>query len=991
MIKPIQALRDWLRTGSLGALLCLSTIPMAKAQCPPSACIPGNAPGANLPFGMGIFRVQLAGLDTVTNGAADGYRDYSCGHGTVLQRNSTYTLAVRTNPTADENVRAWVDFDNNGQFTAAEQVLASTARQHQASFTVPATAVLGQPLRLRIAADYVNAAVPTSCSTPQYSQTEDYRVVLTATAPVRPVARFAATDTVSCGAAVTFRDQSLNTPTAWRWFFGDGTNSTQQHPQHTYALPGTYAVRLRACNPTGCDSITKINYIVVRADAPLPATCQPATSAYCCGFGLTRFRLGTIDRTSADGSAGYEDFSCAQRTSLTTDRPYTLQLATGNNAQDVRIYLDRNDNGQFDLPGELLYEGLGVRNPSVVLQVASSAGLVTGRPLRLRCWVDAAGNTPFGPCAGPQQGQVEDYSVVVAANAAPPTAAFTFAYQQLCLPVQIALTNASTGGATSYAWDFGDGTTSTATSPPAHTYSQGGVYDLTLVARNAFGTDTLRRTVNVAPACPTYCVADGYGGTSSSPAYFTRVQFAGLDNNDLRSPGVSYRDYTSRYAELQQGQQYTIRAESLPWSFAGNGPWVYVTAWIDFNQDGNFTASEMLGTPRLTFSPRQLSFRVPLGARPGATRLRLQIAGYTINFAMGNPCPPSFQNASTEDYTVVITGAAQAPQAAFTVDLTPTCNATVQLRDSSLAAPNRWLWTFGDGTSSTQQHPQHTYVLPGTYAVSLRASNRFGSSHVTKPGFITVSSLAQGPRPTCLPTPGPNVDLGGYWEISSTAIGGWTYTNPMRFAAYRDETCGPPISLVAGATVPVTMRKPNNNYLLVIQFIMWLDANDDGVFDPIAERVYAYQAGGYGPAWTGSLAVPATAVRNRPLRLRVWWQGSGGNTYTPLDRPCYRNEFYGQVRDFTAIVTSPLAAKSGTPQSVLVYPNPSNGPVTLQSEALLQGPVQVRNTTGQLVFEQAVPKSPSRSLELNLSQLPAGIYFLHLPGNQVVRRIHVMH
>ncbi|MBF9144203.1 GEVED domain-containing protein [Hymenobacter properus] len=971
-------------------LLCLGTLPISRAQCPPPACTPGNAPAANLAFGMGIFRVQLASLDTTTNGAADGYRDYSCGHGTVLQRGSTYTLAVRTNPNADENVRAWVDFDNNGQFTAAEQVMASTARQHQASFTVPAAAVLGQPLRLRIAADYANAAVPTACSTPQYSQTEDYRVVVSATAPVRPVARFAATDTVSCGAAVAFRDQSLNTPTAWRWTFGDGTSSTQQHPQHTYALPGTYAVRLRACNATGCDSLTKTNYILVRADAPLPASCQPATSSYCCSYGITRFRLGTIDRASADGSAGYEDFSCAQRTLLTADRPYTLQLSTGTNAQDVRVYLDRNDNGRFDLPGELLYEGLAVRNPSVVVQVASGAGLATGRPLRLRCWVDAAGNAPFGPCAAPQQGQVEDYSVVVAANAAPPTAAFTFTYQQLCLPVQIALTNATTGGATSYAWDFGDGTTSTAASPPAHAYPQGGVYDLTLVARNAFGTDTLRRTVNVASACPPYCVADGYGGSNSAPAYFTRVLFAGLDNNDPRSPGVSYRDYTSRYAELQQGQVYSIRTEFLPWTFSGNGPWVYVNAWIDFNQDGNFTANELLSMPRLTFSPRQFTFQVPLGARPGATRLRLQIAGNSINFAMDNPCPPNYQNASTEDYTVVITGAAQAPQAAFTVNLTPTCNATVQLQDSSLAAPNRWLWTFGDGASSTQQHPQHTYALPGTYTVSLRASNRFGSSLLTKPRFITVSSLAQGPRPAaCLPPGGGDVNLGGYWEISSTAIGNWTYTNPLRLAAYRDETCGPPIPLVAGTTVPVTMRKPNSNYLLVIQFIMWLDANDDGVFDPVTERVYTYQASGYGPAWTGSLAVPTTAVRNRPLRLRVWWQGSGGNTYTPLDRPCYRTELYGQVRDFTAIVSSPLAAKSGIAPSVLVYPNPSGGLVTLQSETPLQGPVQVRNTTGQLVFEQAAPKSPSRNL--NLSHLPDGIYFLHLPGNQVVRKINIMH
>ncbi|GAB3823843.1 hypothetical protein GCM10028821_01980 [Hymenobacter jeollabukensis] len=116
---------------------------------------------------MGIYRVQFGGLDTTTNGAADGYQDYSCrARAAQLVRGGSYTLVVRTNPNVDETVRAWLDTNNDGQFAAAEQVLASTnARQHQATFTVPATAPAGVGLRLRIAADYANAPVPTACST----------------------------------------------------------------------------------------------------------------------------------------------------------------------------------------------------------------------------------------------------------------------------------------------------------------------------------------------------------------------------------------------------------------------------------------------------------------------------------------------------------------------------------------------------------------------------------------------------------------------------------------------------------------------------------------------------------------------------------------------------------------------------------------------------------------------------------------------------------
>ena len=143
----------------------------AQAQCLPAAgCAPGNAPIGNLTFGMGIFRVTLAGLDTTTNGAADGYQDYACrARAAQLVRGQTYVLGVRTNPNADETVRAWIDFDQNGAFSATELVAApAPGRQHQASFTVPATTPVGVALRLRIAADYVNAPVPTACSSPQY-------------------------------------------------------------------------------------------------------------------------------------------------------------------------------------------------------------------------------------------------------------------------------------------------------------------------------------------------------------------------------------------------------------------------------------------------------------------------------------------------------------------------------------------------------------------------------------------------------------------------------------------------------------------------------------------------------------------------------------------------------------------------------------------------------------------------------------------------------
>jgi gliding motility-associated-like protein len=52
--------------------------------------------------------------------------------------------------------------------------------------------------------------------------------------------------------------------TSWRWDFGDGTSSNLENPTHSYAIEGSYDVKLYITTQNGCtDSIIKDNYIVV--------------------------------------------------------------------------------------------------------------------------------------------------------------------------------------------------------------------------------------------------------------------------------------------------------------------------------------------------------------------------------------------------------------------------------------------------------------------------------------------------------------------------------------------------------------------------------------------------------------------------------------------------------------------------------------------------------------------------------------------------------
>jgi PKD repeat protein len=78
------------------------------------------------------------------------------------------------------------------------------------------------------------------------------------------------------------------------------------------------------------------------------------------------------------------------------------------------------------------------------------------------------------------------------------------------------------------------------------------------------------------------------------------------------------------------------------------------------------------------------------------------------------------------------------PTANFTSNVAKgTVPLTIQFTDTSTDNPTSWLWDFGDGTTSTEQNPIHTYTTPGIYTIKLIATNEANHNEIADYGQIT--------------------------------------------------------------------------------------------------------------------------------------------------------------------------------------------------------------------------------------------------------------
>jgi hypothetical protein len=161
--------------------------------------------------------------------------------------------------------------------------------------------------------------------------------------------------------------------------------------------------------------------------------------------------------------------------------------------------------------------------------------------------------------------------------------------------------------------------------------------------------------------------------------------------------------------------------------------------------DSSATAQVMLGD-----TPADVAWSTAAGTvllqHPGitgdATCNGLSTGSYTVRVDLGEPCGPL-----TQDFSVTSSGSA--PVADFLAPDLLLMNEPVTF--TNLGLPDaQYTWDFGDGHTSDEASPTHTYALPGTYLVTLVAASGPCTDTVGRPVSVVVSTDMRAVAPTGL-------------------------------------------------------------------------------------------------------------------------------------------------------------------------------------------------------------------------------------------------
>lgn len=363
----------------------------------------------------------------------------------------------------------------------------------------------------------------------------------------------------------------------------------------------------------------------------------------------------------------------------------------------------------------------------------------------------------------------------------PPVAKFTSSVQHLKTRFD-GTGSSDPDGPVTYAWNFGDGKTSTAAAPE-HTFAKAGSYKVSLTVTDGPGAaNTLSQTVTVvANQAPTAAFTTDVDGLKLAVDAAAAVDRDG----SIDSYAWNYGDGTTGAGRTDDHTYRSTGTFTVTLTVTDSGGATAVSSRAVSVVEPPNVLPETVFTSEV--DDLTVSFNGTGSKDPDGT-----IATYAWNFGDGASSDQrtkthTYQTAGTYTVTLTITDnrggtgsishdvtvrANQGPHAAFsstTDDLaTRVSGADSTDADGTIAA---YVWEYGDATSGTGADDTHSYSKPGTYPITLTVTDDDGASDsVTHEVTVAAPTVfGRDGFDRTVASGWGTADKGGSWSIPSGA------------------------------------------------------------------------------------------------------------------------------------------------------------------------------------------------------------------------------
>ena len=311
---------------------------------------------------------------------------------------------------------------------------------------------------------------------------------------------------------ITFNSSGadINTIVSWFWDFGDGKGSSViQNPSYSFDAPGTYYVKRSAFNTCGN---VDIDSVLITIDSTIAASpnfsWSPNPACPNTPIDFTNTTTNWIDVLWDFGDGTSSSFTGIPFShAFVSSGSYNVTLKVTNSCGNIDSITK-----SVNISNGILPSANFLANPNIACMGSDIdfTNISTGDNTSY-FWDFGNGDTSTQENPSYVYSSTGDYGVILTVsnqcgnqsskiaqikvlNNIIPNANFTIS-SNACEGDVISLNNSSTG-ASQFSWDFGDGNTSSLTSPN-HSYSIDGDKVVQLIATSSCGTDTFSKTITI--------------------------------------------------------------------------------------------------------------------------------------------------------------------------------------------------------------------------------------------------------------------------------------------------------------------------------------------------------------------------------------------------------------------------------------------------------------------------------------------------------------